>query len=150
MSHPSQLRLVKNWVWDTLVIDWMDIEITSEGEPVGLPNTLVVPLHAKFRVRSIMQSDFHVNLALCQDNTWYDLTANSRAPIHRPVERVRNMTNQPTSPFVVIANPNRPSAFTAVGANANTPTVPATTTPAPLQPSTLDFKFIEADAETTF
>ena len=76
LPHPSQLRLVKNWIWDTLVIDWMDIEITNEGEPVGLPNTIVVPLCAKFRVRSIMRSDFHVNLALCQDNTWYDLTAN--------------------------------------------------------------------------
>ena len=82
LPHPSQIRLVRNWVWNTLVIDWMDIEITNEGEPVGLPNTIIVPLCAKFRVRSIMRSDYHVNLALCQDNTWYDLTANSRAPIH--------------------------------------------------------------------
>ena len=35
LPHPSQIRLVRNWVWDTLVIDWMDIEITNEGEPVG-------------------------------------------------------------------------------------------------------------------
>ena len=133
-----------------LVIDWMDIEITNEGEPMGLPNTIVVPLRAKFKVRSIMRSDFHVNLVLCQDNTWYDLTANSRAPIHRPVERIRNINPQATSPFVVVNDPNRSFAFTTVGPNTNTPLPPATTTPAPLQPRTLDFRTIEADVETTF
>ena len=149
LPHPSQIRLVRNWVWDTLVIDWMDIEITNEGEPVGLPNTIIVPLRAKFRVRSIMRSDYHVNLALCQDNTWYDLTANSRAPIHRPVERIRNTTSQDNSPFVIVNNPNRPSAFNMVGPSTSTPLAPATSTPAPLQPRTLDFRAIEADVETT-
>ena len=128
----------------------MDIEITNDGEPVGLPNTIIVLLCAKFCVRSIMRSDFHVNLALCQDNTWYDLTANSRAPIHRPVERIRNANSQDTSPFVVVNDPNRPSAFNTVGPSTQTPLALATTTPAPLQPRTLDFRAIEADVETTF
>ena len=150
LPHPSQIRLFKNWIWDTLVIDWMDIEITNEGEPVGLPNTIIVPLRAKFRMKSMMRSDFHVNLALCQDNTWYDLTANSRAPIHRPVERIRNTHSQDTSPYVMVNNPNRPSAFNTVGPKTDTPLVPATTTPAPLQPRTLDFRAIEADVETAF
>ena len=150
LPHPSQIRLVRNWVWDTLVIDWMDIEITNEGEPVGLPSTIIVPLRAKFCVRSIMRSDYHVNLALCQDNTWYDLTANSRAPIHRPVEKIRNTNHQDSSPFVIVNNPNRPSAFNTVGPRTDTPLAPATTTQAPLQPRTLGFRAIEADVETAF
>ena len=96
-----------------------------------------------------MRSDYHVNLALCQDNTWYDLTANSRAPIHRPVERIRNTTSLDNSPFVMVSNPNRPSAFNTVGPSTSTPLAPTTSTPAPLQPRTLDFRAIEADVETT-
>ena len=45
-------------------------------------------------------------MALCQGNTWYDLTANSRAPIHHPVVGVASTRNRHTTPFVV-ANPNR-------------------------------------------
>ena len=73
---------------------------------IGLPNTVVIPLCAKYKVRSLLDKDFHVSLALCQGNTWYDLTANSRAPIHRTVARVANTRNRLTAPFVV-ANPNR-------------------------------------------
>ena len=106
MPHPSQITLVRNCVWDTLAIDWLDIELRAEGEVIGLPNTVVIPLCAKYKVRSLLNKDFHVSLALCQGNTWYDLTANSRAPIHRPVARVANTRNRLHAPFVV-ANPDR-------------------------------------------
>ena len=106
MPHPSQFTLVRNCVWDTLAIDWLDIELRDEGEVIGLPNTVVIPLCAKYKVRSLLNKDFHVSLALCQGNTWYDLTANSRAPIHRLVARVANTRNRLTAPFVV-TNPNR-------------------------------------------
>ena len=152
LPHPSQVRLVKNWIWDTLAIDWLDVEVTNEGEPIGLPRSIVIPLKAKYRVRCIMHSDFHVNLALCHGQTWYDLTANSRAPIHHPVHRVGNPGDTSTAPFVLVHSSEGPTAFsTPISQNPpqhhhQTPAAPS----APLQPRTLDFKAIEEDAETSF
>ena len=48
LPHPTQFSLVRNCVWDTLTIDWLDIELRDEGEVIGLPNTVVVPLCAKY------------------------------------------------------------------------------------------------------
>ena len=60
----------------------------------------------KIQSKIPLKKDFHVSLALCQGNIWYDLIANSRAPIHSPMARVANTRNRFTAPFVV-ANPNR-------------------------------------------
>ena len=87
LPHPTQVKLVRNCVWDTLTIDWQDVELTNDGDPIDLPSTLVVPLRAKFKIREMLNTPYHLNMALCRENAWYDLSANSRVPIHRPARR---------------------------------------------------------------
>ena len=107
IPHPTQFKLVKNWLWDTLTIDWSDIELQVKGEVMQLSSTIVVPLRAKLRIRSLMNKGFHTSLAICQGSSWYDLAANSGAPIHRPLRRVANRELYPTTPsapFIVDNN----------------------------------------------
>ena len=99
IPHPTQLKLVKSFLWDTLTIDWLDIEFEVDGETINLPNTVIIPLGAKFKVRNLMSQSFHVSMALCQGNTWYDLNSNTRAPIHRPLQGSVKSLNSPTIPF---------------------------------------------------
>ena len=99
LPHPTQVKLVRNCVWDTLTIDWQDVELTNDGDPIDLPSTIVVPLRAKFKIREMLNTPYHLNMALCRENAWYDLSANSRVPIHRPARRCA--MRKPDSPTPV-------------------------------------------------
>ena len=85
VPHPTQFRLIRNFMWDTIAIDWSDITLVMDEETIDLPNSIVIPIGAKFKVRDLFSHDYHVSMAICHGNTWYDLTANTRAPIHRPL-----------------------------------------------------------------
>ena len=51
--------------------------MTSGEETIQLPNTIVVPLSAKFKVRQmISDQSFTVSMALVQNNNWHDLCQN--------------------------------------------------------------------------
>ena len=107
---PEQIRLVRNWLWDTFVINWNETELLNGEEIVDLPSTIVVPLRAKIKVRQIMSHrNLTVSLALTQDNYWYHI-AQSDSPAsstnrvnifqreHRPLARLVNARESPTAP----------------------------------------------------
>ena len=105
LPNPSQLTLVKNWLWDTMTIDWAGTELCVMDEYINLPNTLVIPLRAKWKVRELVREGFHVSLAICKGGSWYDLGINLgvvscvRPPPTRPPKRkMHKRSNCPRTP----------------------------------------------------
>ena len=61
----ENVRFKRNWIWDVLEIDWTDMNMTINGNPIPLPTTLVIPLRDKFRARRLLKRQplfFHVML----------------------------------------------------------------------------------------
>ena len=74
IPSPNRIKLVCNWLWNSLTLDWEGIVMTSGNETIQLPNTTVVPLSAKFKMRQMITDQiFTVGMALVQNNNWYDL-----------------------------------------------------------------------------
>ena len=110
IPSPDQIRLVRNWLWDTVVINWDNTELLNGEEVVNLPSTIVVPLRAKMKVRQIMSNrNLTVSLALTQDNYWYHIarfdspsSSSGRLNIfqreNRPLARLVNTRENPSTP----------------------------------------------------
>ena len=61
----KNVRFKRNWIWDILEIDWRDMGIAINGNPINLPTSLVIPLRDKFRTRKLLRRQplfFHVML----------------------------------------------------------------------------------------
>ncbi|MCG8621233.1 MAG: hypothetical protein MJE68_04410, partial [Proteobacteria bacterium] len=108
LPTPGRLRLIRNWLWDSLTIDWDGIEMISGHETVQLPNTIVVPLRAKFKVRQILSDqNFTVSMALTQDNNWYDLTHGHSCIFHTSSsdpDLPAGLTSSDTRPLIHLVN----------------------------------------------
>ena len=101
-----QINLIRGWMWDTLTINWSDIEMFSGDETIQLPNTIIVPLRAKFKVRQIINDQcFTVSMALTQDNNWYDLNQTSHRTRAGPNPPLRATPRSPDSrPLLQLVN----------------------------------------------
>ena len=78
----ENVRFKRNWIWNVLEIDWRDVNMTINGNPIPLPTTLVIPLRDKFRARRILRRQpllFHVMLK--QGKTWFSVDHNDRNPV---------------------------------------------------------------------
>ena len=53
----ESVRFKRNWIWDVLEIDWRDVNMTINGNPIPLPTTLVIPLRDKFRARRLLRDN---------------------------------------------------------------------------------------------
>ena len=102
---PSRIGLIHGWLWDSLTIDWEGIIMTSGEETIQLPNTIVVPLSVKFKVRQmISDQSFTVNMALVQNNNWHDLHQNPNRPREHPSSLRR-------TPSALLPSPLKPDLY---------------------------------------
>ena len=63
----ENVRFKRNWIRDVLEIDWGDVGMRINGNPVNLPTSVVIPLRDKFRARKLLRRQplfFHVMLKL--------------------------------------------------------------------------------------
>ena len=77
----QNVRFKRNWIWDVLEIDWEDVSMVINGNPMPLPTTLVIPPGDKFRARKLLRRQplfFHVMLK--QGKTWFSTDHNNRNP----------------------------------------------------------------------
>ena len=75
----ENVRFTRNWIWDILEIDWKDMSMMINGNPIPLPTILVIPLRDKFRPRKLLRRQslfFHVMLK--QGKTWFSVDHNNR------------------------------------------------------------------------
>ena len=49
---PKNIKLNKNYLWDSLEIDWKEVTVTFNGNRIRLPRIVAIRLQDKFKVRS--------------------------------------------------------------------------------------------------
>ena len=68
------IRLNKNYLWDTLEIDWTEVTVTFNDSKIDLPGTVAIRIQDKIKVRRLMSREpliFHVMIR--QGITWFNL-----------------------------------------------------------------------------
>ena len=71
---PGQLTLQRNWLWDTVTIDWENVQILKHEEPVAMPVTVTVPLAHKIKMWNILNTEFEIQVTLKKGNDWINIT----------------------------------------------------------------------------
>ena len=72
----ENIKLNKNYLWDTLVIDWNRVTVTVNNDKVELPKIIAIKIGDKIKVRRLMNRqplNFHVMIR--QGITWFNLEA---------------------------------------------------------------------------
>ena len=70
----ENVRLNKNYVWDTLEINWDKIKLSFNGNKIELPRLVTIKIQYKIRVGRMMSREtrnFHIMVR--QGMTWYNL-----------------------------------------------------------------------------
>ena len=70
----ENLKLTKNYLWDLIEIDWADVKIKKNMDPISLPNKIMVPLTHKVKTRNIMSKHFEVQVTVKSKNQWSNIT----------------------------------------------------------------------------
>ena len=53
MLKAENIKLNKNYLWDTLEIDWKEVIVTFHNNKIDLPKIVVIKLQDKIKVRKI-------------------------------------------------------------------------------------------------
>ena len=70
----EDVRLNKNYLWDTLQINWDKIKLLFNSNEIELPQLVMIRMQDKIRVRRMTNKeiqDFHIMIK--QGITWYNL-----------------------------------------------------------------------------
>ena len=60
---PKNIKLNKNYLWDTMEIDWKEVTVTFNDNKINLPKVIVIKLRDKLKVRRLMNRElllFHM------------------------------------------------------------------------------------------
>ena len=71
---PEDIRLNKNYMWDTLEINWDKIKLSFNSNEIKLPQLVTIKMQDKIRVRRMMSREtqnFHIMIK--QGMMWYNL-----------------------------------------------------------------------------
>ena len=71
---PGQLTLQRNWLWDTVTIDWENVQILKHDEPLVMPITVTVPLSHKIKMLNTLNTEFEIQVTLKKGNDWINIT----------------------------------------------------------------------------
>ena len=70
----EDIKLNRNYLWDTLEINWDKIKLVFNSNDINLPKLVTINIKDKIRVRRIMSREtqnFHIMVK--QGMTWYNL-----------------------------------------------------------------------------
>ena len=76
MLKPENIKLNKNYLWDTIEIDWKEVTVTFNDNKINLPKVVVIKLQDKIKVRRLMNREpllFHMMIK--QGITWFTLAS---------------------------------------------------------------------------
>ena len=71
---PEDIKLNRNYLWDTLEINWDKIKLVFNNNEIKFPKIITIKLQDKIRVRRMMSREmqnFHIMVK--QGMTWYNL-----------------------------------------------------------------------------
>ena len=70
----ENIKLNRNYLWDTLEINWNKIIITFNDNKIYMPKIVAVKVSDKFRVRRLMnRAPLNLHVMIRQGITWYNL-----------------------------------------------------------------------------
>ena len=75
----ENIKSIKNYLWDTLEIDWKEVTVTFNGNKIDLPRVVIIKLQDKIKMRWLINREpllFH--LMLKQGITWFILAAGTQ------------------------------------------------------------------------
>ena len=81
MLKAENIKLNKNYLWDTLGMDWKEVTVTFNGNKIDLPKIVIIKLQDKIKVRRLMIREpllFH--LMLKQGITWFTWQQKHKKP----------------------------------------------------------------------
>ena len=76
MLKVENVKLNKNYLWDTLEIDWKEVTVTVNDNKINLTRVVIIKLQDKLKIRCLMDREpllFHIMLK--QGITWFTLAA---------------------------------------------------------------------------
>ena len=74
MLKAKNVKLNKNYLWDTLEMDWREVAVTFNGNKIDLPKIAIIKLQDKIKVRRLMNREpLYFHLMLKQEITWFTL-----------------------------------------------------------------------------
>ena len=74
MLKAENIKLIKNYLWDILEIDWEEVTVTFNGDKIDLPRVVVIKLQHKIKVRQLMNREpLLYHLMLKQGIMWFTL-----------------------------------------------------------------------------
>ena len=68
------IKLSRNYLWDTLEIDWNNVTVTFNDQKIDLPKIVAIKIQDKIKIRRLMNREplnFHVMIR--QEITWFNL-----------------------------------------------------------------------------
>ena len=73
---PENIKLSRNFMWDTLEMDWKEVSVTFNDNRINLPRIVTIKLRDKIKVRCLMRKEpllFHIMFK--QGITWFTLAS---------------------------------------------------------------------------
>ena len=53
----KNIKLIKNYLWDTLEIDWKEVTVTFNGDKIDLPRVIIIKVQDKIEMRWLMNRE---------------------------------------------------------------------------------------------
>ena len=70
------IKLNKNYLWDTLEIDWNGVTVTFNNDKIELPKTVAIKIWDKIKVRRLMnRQPLNFHMMIRQGMIWFNLEA---------------------------------------------------------------------------
>ena len=71
---PEDIKLNRNYLWDTLEINWNGMKLSFNGNEIDLPKIIMIKMQDKMRIRRMINKEsqnFHIIIK--QGIIWYNL-----------------------------------------------------------------------------
>ena len=71
---PGNIKLNKNYLWDTLEIDWKEVTVTFNGNKIELHKIVAIKIWERITVRRLMNRELLIfHMMIRQGITWFNL-----------------------------------------------------------------------------
>ena len=78
----ESIKLNKNYIWDTLEIDWKEVIVTFNENKINLLRVVTIKLQDKIKVRHLMnRQPLLVHILLKQGVIWYTLATGTQETV---------------------------------------------------------------------
>ena len=82
MLKPENIKLNRNYIWDTLEIDWKEVSVAFNDNQIDLPRVVTIRLKDKIKIRHLMKKEpllFHIMLK--QGIKWFTLASGTQETV---------------------------------------------------------------------